>query len=359
MLEWLPGVSNADRVKRWTLLTALPLATSIIVSCMVYDAGDLRGLGDDDGQSGASSGRGGSVGGAGASAGTGAHGGQAGDSGAGGSVSGSSSIGGSSGGNGGSPPIGTAGEDGGGEGGDSGGTPNSSGGMPSGGTNAGSGGGGAGTGAVSGTTVVIDDLEDGNHRVNRLPSPPAMTSSGSWYTYSIPTGKAAELVPASAPFTAESHPEAIPGPEPSPNVYAFRLFVKQVPIGDGNGAAGGFNLLEPKAVYDGSRYVGITYSARASKSVRIRVQIVTKGTDSELGTCEACSDHYFKEDTIGTSWMKFDGYWDARQEFAQENWGDVVPFKPEELVAVQFFVPASYTTSGIELWIDNISFIAP
>jgi hypothetical protein len=343
-------------VKRWTLLTALPLAASIVASCLVYDPSDLTGLDGNDGQSGA--GRGGSLGGGSMSGGAGAQGGRGGDSGAGGSQSGSGSLGGASGGRGGgSAGAGRAGDGGGGEGGEIGGSPSGGSGGSSGGVTSGSTGtsGSAGTGAVDPKTV-IDDLEDGDHRINRVQAPPPMTSAGSWYTYAVPS--AAELLPAGTPFVAELHPEAIPGPEP-PNSYAFRLFVKQVPVGAGNGAAGGFNFLERKAAYDGSRYVGIRYWARASKSVTVRFQVVTKETDSELGSCKACSDHYFKEDAIGTSWSKFEGYWDERKEFAQENWGDVVPFKPEELVAVQFFVPAAATNPQIELWLDDIAFIPP
>jgi hypothetical protein len=343
------------RVKRWTLLTALPLATSIVASCLVYDPSDLTGLGGDDGQSGA--GRGGSLGG-GPSGGAGAQGGRGGDIGASGSESGSGSLGGaSSGRGGGSAGAGRAGEGGTGEGGESGGSPSGGSGGSSGSGTSGTSG-SAGTGTVAPKTA-IDDLEDGDHRIKRLQGPPPDTSPGSWYTYAVPS--AAELLPASTPFTAELHPEATPGPEP-PNDYALRLFVRQVPVGAGNGAAGGVNFLEPKTAYDGSRYIGVAYWARASKSVTVRVQVVTKGTDSDLGSCTDCSDHYFKEDTIGTSWAKFEGYWfegyaDERNEFAQDGWGDTVLLKPDELVAVQFFVPAAATNPQIELWLDNIAFI--
>lgn len=343
------------------MLAALLLGAFAAGSCLVYGPEDLPGNGGKGPTGGGTAGRsggapntGGSGGGGGAEGGLGGRGaGGSGTAGTAGSPSAGAGMAGSA-GHGGVPGMGGTGAE---AGMDDGGAP------PGGTTNGGTAGTTSGTGGTVGPPkTLLEDMEDGNDQIRLVQDDKGTLRNGYWYMYV--NGKSETLEPQLDMITMTVHPTGMPGPAGIVSTKGFRLLVSDVTPNDvGYGAAAAFNILNGRRPYDASRYTGISYYLRASRPMTIRFQIVTTGTDDNGGICDKamskCSDHFFKEEVVGTSWNSHRGSWMEPSEFAQEGWGTPVDFDPSQIVAIQFFVPSHVTTPEIELWIDDVSFVEP
>lgn len=340
-----------------------------VYACQVYDESDLAGPDDSDelpltggrmSTGGApfvpmsNAGSGGIVatGGAGSRAGGGGTGGRGGiTSGASGGTSPSSSggsevgPGGDSGSPGGAPEPGTGGVE------NPGGAPEPGGGSPAiggGGATGGSDTGGSSTGGMLVAPELIDDGEDGNNRVRLNEG-----RNGYWSTF----GPAACSV--------------------SPTNAMASRFMTAVSSGSGSGdfalhftseggaddACGvGFDLVNPKKLYDASAYSAVSFGARSDAGEQtIYVKISTAATDPEFDYCDPaaaadshdqCYDHYFAEVLLDDTWRD---YTVVFGDLVQEGWGFEPPdgFDAAEIVGIQWV--AKPGTANI--WIDDVNFV--
>ncbi len=336
-----------------TVTRALSIVVLGFVACNVYDAELLVGpaRGGAAGTSGSGATGGGAEGGLGGNAGrassagstaeAGADGsGDAGDGGAGsGGVSGAGAVGEggeSPGGGGGSSGSGGATAGSGGSAGSAAGSGGSSGaGAGSGG--AGSGGGGGVTGTIE--TLLIDDLEDGNHQI-------ALTGQiGYWYSYNDGTGT---QTPAPVdPFAPVTVSPPIDGSSSTKAVHV--RWLGMMSWGGGFGAA----FTDDSTVYyDASAYDGVTFWARIESGSETRVDLILAEQRSLAPACTVCGHHPTYALTLTTSWQRF---YLPFALFQGDGGGDpsFVDLDPSGLYGIQFFRGAGHT---IDMWVDDIAF---
>jgi len=211
--------------------------------------------------------------------------------------------------------------------------------------------GGAGTGGSSSVSrLLIDDCEDGNHRIILRDG-----RNGYWATFDDGT-EGATVFPAvgkSDDFMSSTRANTGTGE------YAVRFSAEGFVFGAGVG----FEFISGKEPYElASEYAGIAFGARASDApITIHVRLPVVATVLEGGLCEwpgetgtSCFDHFFVEVDLTTSWKTYSVYWDD-PDLGQGGWGySAGAFDPSEIVALEWFIPAP--TNG-EIWIDDIRFI--
>lgn len=129
-----------------------------------------------------------------------------------------------------------------------------------------------------------------------------------------------------------------------------------------SGTVGFARKQRPGAPYDASKYVGLSFWAKAdpgSASV-IRVALPDQDTAPEGDLCtetpatgpNACHDHYGDRVTLTTSWARYE------IRFAQLSKGDWgrggTGFDPTTVYEVLFQIPEGATFST---WIDDVAFL--
>jgi len=232
-----------------------------------------------------------------------------------------------------------------------GGAPEPGGGSPAlggGGTTGGSETGGSSTGGTPVAPELIDDGEDGNNRIRLNEG-----RNGYWSTF----GPAACSVSPTNTM-ATRFMTAVSG-ESGTGDFALHFTSK----GGADDSCGvGFDLVNPKDIYDGSAYSGISFGARSDAGEQtVYVKISTAGTDPAFDECdpdaaidspEQCYDHYFAEIALDDTYRE---YTVAFTDLIQEGWGFEPPhgFDATEIVGVQWV--AKPGTANI--WIDDVMFV--
>ena len=216
--------------------------------------------------------------------------------------------------------------------------------------------GGAG-GAAKGTCVVaagvasalsIDDLEDGENKIQELGS-----RSGYWYTYNDKTGTQTPAPDATGlvPFkpTAGGH---------SPLFAAHTSGTAFTTWGAGMGFD--FNNTAAKScVYNATVYSGIKFWAKGNVAIKAMVKIPgTTISTADSGTCTVaamCEDHYFLQPKpiLSDAWTQYTMDFASATTFAQEGWGTKVPFDKANIIAVQFQVGMGV---AFDFSVDDITF---
>lgn len=196
---------------------------------------------------------------------------------------------------------------------------------------------------VSGSTALIDDVEDGNDAL------PAMDNRiGYWFSYrdeTDTTGSITEPKPAndgaddsmrSMQVTGKSKVDALYGP-------GFGFNVRTV----------GATADALSCPYDASAYTGVTLWVRGTGASTIDLTVPTETTlnMAEGGTCAAeCDDHFFKSIPVSSSWtqvtVKF-------SELKQGGWGKAVTFDAARITGLSFGVAAGAT---FDVSVDQIAF---
>jgi endoglucanase len=186
----------------------------------------------------------------------------------------------------------------------------------------------------------IDDLEDGNNQVNLEGG-----REGYWWPKKDEKGSTIEPVPF-APSDGGAGSE-----------MAMRGFGKTVSVQDAWGAGFGLNFLNQGALYDASRYVGISFKAKVGEGStrRIRFKIGDVNTHKDGKVCTtACWNHFGKELTFTPQWRE---YMVLFSEASQEpGWGDPRPsaVTPGKLVSIDWSIG---TGQSFDLWVDDLSFL--
>ncbi len=218
--------------------------------------------------------------------------------------------------------------------------------MGGGGTTGGTETGGSSTGGMPIAPELIDDGEDRNNRV-RL----NQGRNGYWSTFGPTTCMATPTNTMATSFMT-----AVSG---GSGEYAVHFTAKG---GDDDSCGCGFNLLDPKDVYDASAYSAVGFSARSESGEQtIFVKFVTPGTDPDFEYCdenaaadshEQCYDHFFAEVLLDDTWRDFTVVF---EDLLQEGWGFEPPdgFDPAEIVGIQWVAKPGTAN----LWIDDVKFV--
>jgi hypothetical protein len=196
---------------------------------------------------------------------------------------------------------------------------------------------------VSGSTALIDDIEDGNDAL------PAMDNRiGYWFSYydeTDTTGSVSEPKPADEGADGTTRSMQVTGKSKVAALY---------------GPGFGFNLRTVGATadalscpYDASRYTGVTLWIRATGTTNVDLSVPTEATLTKAvgGTCSAmCDDHFFKSVAVSSTWkqvtVKF-------SELKQGGWGTATTFDAARITGLSFGVAPGAT---FDISVDEIAF---
>lgn len=187
------------------------------------------------------------------------------------------------------------------------------------------------SGDTGGPTIAIDDLEDGDTQILARDG-----RQGSWFAFDDGSaGTRSE--PSIAPGGAAGSSSAICiGGE------GFTTW--------GGGIA--LDLNRPaatRAVYDASRYTGISFWARGSSS--FRAMVVDNYSDPAAALCSGCYDHFQAPFTPTEDWQRYTFSW---KQLKQQGFGDVLPnVCASNVLALQFQWPPN---AAFELCLDDVAF---
>jgi endoglucanase len=192
---------------------------------------------------------------------------------------------------------------------------------------------------------VIDDFEDNNNQNLEIDG-----RGGYWYTYVDKVGSTIwpEIGEQGGTFT------------PSEGGYNSK-FAGEVKGKLGTAAivfAGpGMSFVDPKAVYDASKYEGVTFFAKraANSTSQVRLHVADISTAPEGGICSACFNDFGTDLNLTEQWQRFViPFRDMKQ---MENWG--APRRPHIDASKIFGLQWQTQVQGAEFdfAIDTIAFV--
>ncbi len=184
----------------------------------------------------------------------------------------------------------------------------------------------------------IDDFEDGNNQLNLEGG-----REGYWYTAKDAKGSTIEMA------TQEG---GAGGSEES-------MHITGTTVSGGNeseawGASMGAQFVG-KGPYDGSKYAGIVFKARAIGSGQVRFNIGDINTHLEGKVCDTCWNHFGKTLTLTPEWKEYRIlFTDTRQA---EGWGHPRPaaITPGKLYNLEFKIGPG---QKFDISIDDVAFLA-
>lgn len=189
---------------------------------------------------------------------------------------------------------------------------------------------------------LVDDFEDGNNQ---------LTLDGGRDGYWWPKVDTAGSTLQPTPFASSE--DAGDGSD-----GAMHVFGKTV-SGDPTlawGAGFGVNLRDQTAIYDGSRYAGVSFKAKvgpgASNSVRFNVGDINTHPAGKM--CTACWNHFGKNMILTTEWKEYKvTFSELRQK---PDWGAPRPpsIEPSKLVELDWSIDPGQT---YDIWIDDVAFL--
>jgi endoglucanase len=191
---------------------------------------------------------------------------------------------------------------------------------------------------------VIDDFEDNNNQSNVIDG-----RGGYWYTYVDKVGSTIWPEPGEdgGAFT------------PSEGGYRSR-FAGEVKGKIGTAAivyAGpGINFVDPKELYDASKYGGITFFAKrtANSTGAVRLHLADVSTAPEGGVCSECFNDFGSDLSLTEEWQRFViPFSDMKQ---LDNWGS--PRRPHidssKIFGLQWQIQLQ--GAAFDFVIDNVAF---
>lgn len=189
-------------------------------------------------------------------------------------------------------------------------------------------------------TAMIEDGEDANNQVVAQDG-----RGGYMYTYLDKLGSTISPNSDSGEFTMT--PGGANG-----SAQALR-FQGQIGTGEVVYAGVGLNFVDPKGTYDASKYGGISFWAKGSGTVRMKVP--DANTDPDGKVCTECFNDHGVEFSLGAEWQQFTyAFGDLKQE---AGWGapQVEPVDAAKIYGVQFQVNAK--GQPYDVWIDDVQFV--
>lgn len=196
-----------------------------------------------------------------------------------------------------------------------------------------------------GPTGQIDDFEDNNNQNLVVDN-----RGGYWYTFVDKVGSTVwpEAGEAGGTFT------------PSEGGYSSK-YGAEVKGKIGTAAivfgALGMNFQDPKAMYDASKYEGVTFFAKRGpgSTGKVRLKVPDGNTDPEGGVCSECFNDFGEDLNLSEQWQRF--VFPFRDMKQMEGWG--APRKahidPTKIFGMQWQV----NTQGADydIFVDNVGFI--
>ncbi len=199
------------------------------------------------------------------------------------------------------------------------------------------------TPACTATIALIDNFEDGNNQVSLLDG-----RNGPLYTYADTAGST--ITPAAGSTFA---------PATGGNGGSARAAHFSGTLAGGSSVFAGFgaDFLAPKALYNGSKYTGISFFAKKGSSTAgsaVRVKVPDRNTDPTGGVCTSCFNDFGSDLTLTTTWTKFTIPFSSMIQLA--GWGAPRPahVDPTGILSVQFQVTAP--GAAYDIWIDDLTF---
>lgn len=197
-----------------------------------------------------------------------------------------------------------------------------------------------------GPNGLIDDGEDGNNQ--NLPND---GRGGYWYTFKDKGTTTVE------PTAGEEGGTFAMSEGGHNSQYAARYHGT---IGSGSVVFSGMgmNFVDPKDVYDASKYAGISFWAKknsADSVGKVRLKIPDVNTDPQGGVCTECFNDFGANMNLTTEWKQFSYTW--KQLKQMPDWG--APHKPHitpsKLYGIQFQV--NIPRANYDISIDDLKFI--
>lgn len=192
---------------------------------------------------------------------------------------------------------------------------------------------------------LIDDFEDGNNQVALMGE-----RDGYWWVSKDALGS-----------TVTDPPEGFRPSDGGANGSAMAARVVGHTAAGGDQAWGvefGGNFLSATSEqYDGSRYVGISFKAKAPgkgiKTLRFNLPDVNTHPDGKV--CVTCYNHFRKDFNLTKEWKEYRVLFSELQQ--RPGWGNPRPdhVTPDKLVSATFAVGG--VDSDFDIWIDDLQFL--
>jgi hypothetical protein len=193
--------------------------------------------------------------------------------------------------------------------------------------------------------ILIDDGEDGNNQ-----NMPEGNRGGYWYTFRDKKGTTIE------PVAGEDGGTFAMSEGGHGSQFAARYHGK---IGTGAPLFGGMgmNFVDPKAVYDGSKYAGISFWAKKAENStgKVRLKIPDVNTDPEGGACTECFNDFGADLNLTTDWKQYIFPWKSMKQMP--GWGNPrkLHITPSKIFGIQFQV--NVPSANYDIYIDDLKFI--
>ncbi|HEV8245318.1 MAG TPA: carbohydrate binding domain-containing protein [Polyangiaceae bacterium] len=189
---------------------------------------------------------------------------------------------------------------------------------------------------------MISDAEANNNQVN-----PIKGRGGYWYTFADKAGSNVE--PAlDKPFTMSE------GGSGSTK-YAAHM-TGSVGAGETVYAGMGFNFVDPKALYDASKYQGVSFWAKKGpgSTGNVRLKVPDVSSDPLGKVCSDCFNDFGADLTLTEEWQQFTIPLSAMKQM--KGWGSPHPagIDPSKLYGMQFQV--NDKGAKFDIWVDEIQF---
>jgi endoglucanase len=191
--------------------------------------------------------------------------------------------------------------------------------------------------------AVIEDGENGDHQVRLHDG-----RNGYIYTFSD-DGKTKVLPPKGADFAME------PGGA-SGSAFSLRVRGKIAPEGIAQGGLG-MNFVDPRATYNASKYLGLSFVARrsAKSASKMRLKIPDASTDPDGKVCTECFNDFGADIELTEVWERYVVPFDFMKQLP--GWGAPRPAQIDSarLYSVQFQVDE--LGAEFDIWVDDLAFI--
>lgn len=200
-------------------------------------------------------------------------------------------------------------------------------------------------GIVPAVDGLIDDFEDGNNQVALMGE-----RDGYWWVSADKLGS-----------KVTDPPEGFKPSDGGANGSAMAGRVVGRTIAGGDQAWGvelGGNFLSAQSdLYDGSRYVGISFRAKApGKGIKsVRFNLTDGNTHPDGAVCTTCYNHFRKDLNLTNEWKEYRVLFSELQQ--RPGWGNPRPdhVTPSKLVAATFAVGG--VDSDFDVWLDDLQFL--
>jgi endoglucanase len=186
--------------------------------------------------------------------------------------------------------------------------------------------------------AVVDDMEDGDNQVK-------VHAGRGGYIYTYKDDAGATITP------GEQFTMSAGGANGSKR--AARIHGK-VGTGETVYAGVGFNFVDPKGAWDGSRFSGIAFWAKVApgSANKVRVKIPDANTDPDGKKCSECYNDFGVDLVLSNEWKRYAVGFDSMSQ--EEGWGQPRPggLDTSKMFGVQFQLRDA--GASFDLWLDDI-----